>query len=150
MTAEIDIRNVSKRFGSLTVLEGLSLKIPAHEFVVFLGPSGCGKSTLLRMIAGLESIDVGDIFINGESIGHLPPGQRGVAMVFQSYALYPHMTVRQNMAFGLQNVSVSSAVIAERIANAARMLEIGHLLDRKPGQLSGGQRQRVAIGRAVV
>ncbi|MDR3373713.1 MAG: sn-glycerol-3-phosphate ABC transporter ATP-binding protein UgpC [Ancalomicrobiaceae bacterium] len=150
MTAEIDIRNVSKRFGSLTVLEDLSLKIPAHEFVVFLGPSGCGKSTLLRMIAGLESIDIGEIFINGEPIGHLPPGQRGVAMVFQSYALYPHMTVRQNMAFGLQNISVSSKVIAERVANAARMLEIGHLLDRKPGQLSGGQRQRVAIGRAVV
>ncbi|MDR3496638.1 MAG: ABC transporter ATP-binding protein, partial [Ancalomicrobiaceae bacterium] len=150
MTAEIDIRNVSKRFGSLTVLEDLSLSIPAHEFVVFLGPSGCGKSTLLRMIAGLESIDAGEIRINGETIGHLPPGRRGVAMVFQSYALYPHMTVRQNMAFGLQNTGVPAAVIGERVADAARMLEIGHLLDRKPGQLSGGQRQRVAIGRAVV
>ncbi|MDH6265927.1 multiple sugar transport system ATP-binding protein [Rhizobium sp. SG_E_25_P2] len=150
MTAEIEIKDVSKRFGALTVLDKLSLTIPAHEFVVFLGPSGCGKSTLLRMIAGLESVDDGEIRINGERIDALPPGQRGVAMVFQSYALYPHMTVRQNMAFGLENISVGKDVIAARIQEAARMLEIGHLLDRKPGQLSGGQRQRVAIGRAVV
>jgi multiple sugar transport system ATP-binding protein len=150
VTAKIDIINVSKQFGALTVLEELSLSIPAHEFVVFLGPSGCGKSTLLRMIAGLESVDSGEIRINGERIDHQPPGKRGIAMVFQSYALYPHMTVRDNMAFGLENVAVEKPVIEARIAEAARMLEIGHLLDRKPGQLSGGQRQRVAIGRAVV
>ncbi len=150
MTAKIDILNVSKQFGALTVLEELSLSIPAHEFVVFLGPSGCGKSTLLRMIAGLESVDSGEIRINGERIDHQPPGKRGVAMVFQSYALYPHMTVRDNMAFGLENIAVAKSVIDARISEAARMLEIGHLLERKPGQLSGGQRQRVAIGRAVV
>jgi multiple sugar transport system ATP-binding protein len=150
VTAEIEIRNVSKSFGALKVIEGLSLSIHAHEFVVFLGPSGCGKSTLLRMIAGLEGVDDGEILINGERIDPLPPGQRGLAMVFQSYALYPHMTVRQNMAFGLENLTTPAKVIAERIAVAARMLEIDHLLDRKPGQLSGGQRQRVAIGRAVV
>ena len=150
MTAEIDIRNVSKSYGPLKVIENLSLSIPAHEFVVFLGPSGCGKSTLLRMIAGLEGIDDGEILINGERVDPLPPGKRGLAMVFQSYALYPHMTVRQNMAFGLENLATPAPVIAERIAAAARMLEIDHLLDRKPGQLSGGQRQRVAIGRAVV
>ncbi|WP_237154763.1 ABC transporter ATP-binding protein [Oryzibacter oryziterrae] len=150
MSAEIEIRNVSKSFGSAKVLENLSLSIPGHEFVVFLGPSGCGKSTLLRMIAGLESVEDGEILINGERIDHLPPGQRGVAMVFQSYALYPHMTVRQNMTFGLENINVAKDVIDARVADAARMLEIGHLLDRKPGQLSGGQRQRVAIGRAVV
>ena len=150
MTAEIDIRNVSKSYGALKVIENLSLSIPAHEFVVFLGPSGCGKSTLLRMIAGLEGIDDGEIHINGVRVDPLPPGKRGLAMVFQSYALYPHMTVRQNMAFGLENLATPTKVIAERIAVAARMLEIDHLLDRKPGQLSGGQRQRVAIGRAVV
>jgi multiple sugar transport system ATP-binding protein len=150
VTAEIEIRNVSKNFGAAKVLENLSLTVPGHEFVVFLGPSGCGKSTLLRMIAGLESVEDGEILINGERIDHLPPGQRGVAMVFQSYALYPHMTVRQNMTFGLENINVAKDVIDARVADAARMLEIGHLLDRKPGQLSGGQRQRVAIGRAVV
>jgi multiple sugar transport system ATP-binding protein len=150
MTAEIEINNVSKRYGALTVLEKLSLSIPAREFIVFLGPSGCGKSTLLRMIAGLESIDEGEILINGQRIDDLPPGKRDVAMVFQSYALYPHMTVRQNMAFGLNNISVPKNIIESRIGEAARMLEIGHLLERKPGQLSGGQRQRVAIGRAVV
>jgi multiple sugar transport system ATP-binding protein len=150
VTAKIDIINVSKQFGALTVLDALSLSIPAHEFVVFLGPSGCGKSTLLRMIAGLESVDSGEIRINGDRIDHQPPGKRGVAMVFQSYALYPHMTVRDNMAFGLENIAVDKSVIDARITEAARMLEIGHLLDRKPGQLSGGQRQRVAIGRAVV
>jgi multiple sugar transport system ATP-binding protein len=150
VTAKIDIINVSKQFGALTVLDDLSLSIPAKEFVVFLGPSGCGKSTLLRMIAGLESVDSGEIRINSERIDHQPPGKRGVAMVFQSYALYPHMTVRDNMAFGLENIAVDRSVIEARIAEAARMLEIGHLFDRKPGQLSGGQRQRVAIGRAVV
>ncbi|KRB59419.1 ABC transporter ATP-binding protein [Rhizobium sp. Root708] len=150
MTANIEIQNVTKRYGSMTVLDGLSLSIKANEFMVFLGPSGCGKSTLLRMIAGLESVDEGTISINGERIDTLPPGQRDIAMVFQSYALYPHMTVADNMAFGLRNISVSPDVISSRVAEAARMLEIGHLLERKPGQLSGGQRQRVAIGRAIV
>ncbi|MGO4438857.1 ABC transporter ATP-binding protein [Rhizobium sp. RAF56] len=150
MTASIEIQNVSKRYGAVTVLDGLSLSIKANEFMVFLGPSGCGKSTLLRMIAGLESVDEGTISINGERIDTLPPGQRDIAMVFQSYALYPHMTVADNMAFGLRNISLAPEIISERIAEAARMLEIGHLLERKPGQLSGGQRQRVAIGRAIV
>jgi multiple sugar transport system ATP-binding protein len=150
MTAFIEIHNVSKRFGSMTVLDGLSLSINANEFMVFLGPSGCGKSTLLRMIAGLESVDEGTISINGERIDTLPPGQRDIAMVFQSYALYPHMTVADNMAFGLRNINIPAGVISARVAEAARMLEIGHLLERKPGQLSGGQRQRVAIGRAIV
>ncbi|APG84022.1 ABC transporter ATP-binding protein [Sinorhizobium americanum] len=150
MTAHIEIRNVSKRYGSLTVLDGLSLTIKANEFIVFLGPSGCGKSTLLRMIAGLDSVDDGTISINGERIDNLPPGQRDIAMVFQSYALYPHMTVADNMAFGLRNIGLPAEVISARVAEAARMLEIGHLLERKPGQLSGGQRQRVAIGRAIV
>ena len=150
MTAEIDIRNVSKSFGALKVIDNLSLSIPAHEFVVFLGPSGCGKSTLLRMIAGLEGVDDGEILINGVRVDPLPPGKRGLAMVFQSYALYPHMTVRQNMAFGLENEGTPRPIIAERVQTAAHMLEIDHLLDRRPGQLSGGQRQRVAIGRAVV
>jgi multiple sugar transport system ATP-binding protein len=128
----------------------LSLAIRANEFIVFLGPSGCGKSTLLRMIAGLETVDSGEIRINGVRIDHLPPGQRNVAMVFQSYALYPHMSVRDNLAFGLQNISTAKDIIDARIAEASRMLEIDHLLERKPGQLSGGQRQRVAIGRAIV
>jgi multiple sugar transport system ATP-binding protein len=150
VTAEIEIINVTKQFGALTVLDSLSLSIQAKEFIVFLGPSGCGKSTLLRMIAGLETVDSGEIRINGARIDHLPPGQRGIAMVFQSYALYPHMTVRDNLAFGLENISTGKGVIETRIAEASRMLEIEHLLERKPGQLSGGQRQRVAIGRAIV
>src|SRR5277367_6515436 len=122
----------------------------ADEFVVVLGPSGCGKSTLLRGIAGLETIDSGEIEIDGKRVDHLPPGKRGVAMVFQSYALYPHMTVFENMAFGLGNVGVARAEIERRITDAARMLEMEHLLRRKPAELSGGQRQRVAIGRAIV
>jgi multiple sugar transport system ATP-binding protein len=150
VTANIEITNVSKQFGAMAVLDDLSLSIKAREFIVFLGPSGCGKSTLLRMIAGLETVDGGEIAINGERIDHLPPGKRGIAMVFQSYALYPHMTVRDNMAFGLDNIGVARDVIDARIAEAARILEMPHLLERKPGQLSGGQRQRVAIGRAIV
>ncbi|OLP58029.1 ABC transporter ATP-binding protein [Xaviernesmea oryzae] len=150
MTAQIEIAEVTKRYGALTVLDKLSLSIKANEFMVFLGPSGCGKSTLLRMIAGLESVDEGTIAINGQRIDTLPPGQRDLAMVFQSYALYPHMTVADNMAFGLKNIGVPPDVIATRLTEAARMLEIGHLMERKPGQLSGGQRQRVAIGRAIV
>nr|WP_321457807.1 sn-glycerol-3-phosphate ABC transporter ATP-binding protein UgpC [uncultured Cohaesibacter sp.] len=150
MSATIDINNVTKSYGALTVLDDISLSIEAGEFVVFLGPSGCGKSTLLRMIAGLESVDKGTISIGGERIDILPPGQRGVAMVFQTYALYPHMTVAQNMAFGLENIKVDKAEIEKRVQSAAETLEMAHLLDRKPAKLSGGQRQRVAIGRAIV
>ena len=144
------LRRVSKRFGDVRVLDDISLEMGANEFVVVLGPSGCGKSTLLRVIAGLETIDSGEIEIDGERVDHLPPGKRGVAMVFQSYALYPHMTVYDNMAFGLGNIGMARAEIGRRIADAARMLEIEHLLRRRPGELSGGQRQRVAIGRAIV
>jgi multiple sugar transport system ATP-binding protein len=144
------LRRVSKRFGDVRVLDDISFEMAADEFVVVLGPSGCGKSTLLRVIAGLETIDSGEIEIDGKRVDHLPPGKRGVAMVFQSYALYPHMTVYENMAFGLGNVGVARAEIERRIADAARILEIEHLLRRKPTELSGGQRQRVAIGRAIV
>ena len=144
------LKEVSKRFGGVLVLDKLSLDIAADEFVVVLGPSGCGKSTLLRLIAGLEPIDSGIIEIDGRRVDHLPPGQRGVAMVFQGYALYPHMTVRQNIAFGLVNVGVPRPEIERRIGEVARMLEMHTLLDRLPAELSGGQRQRVAIGRAIV
>ncbi|MBL8699741.1 MAG: sn-glycerol-3-phosphate ABC transporter ATP-binding protein UgpC [Alphaproteobacteria bacterium] len=146
----IALRGLGKSFGSVEVIRDLSLDIVSGEFIVFLGPSGCGKSTLLRMIAGLEEASAGEISIDGRRVDALPPGQRGVAMVFQHYALYPHMTVRDNMAFGLRNVGQSPDEIERRIAEAARILEIGHLLARKPAQLSGGQRQRVAIGRAIV
>ena len=148
--ADIELRNVSKTFGRTKVIENVSLTIGAGELVVFLGPSGCGKSTLLRMIAGLESVDEGEIWIGGRRVDRLPPGERGVAMVFQNYALYPHMTVRENMSFGLRNIRMPPAEIDRRVTEAARMLEIEHLLDRKPAQISGGQRQRVAIGRAIV
>ena len=150
MSEAIEIRNVTKRYGVVTVLEDISLAMEAGEFVVFLGPSGCGKSTLLRMIAGLETVDGGEITLGGARIDTLPPGKRGVAMVFQSYALYPHMTVAQNMAFGLENIGTPKPEIAARVQAAAQTLEIEHLLDRKPAMLSGGQRQRVAIGRAIV
>ncbi|WP_319533001.1 sn-glycerol-3-phosphate ABC transporter ATP-binding protein UgpC [uncultured Cohaesibacter sp.] len=150
MSATIDICNVTKTYGALTVLDDISLHIEAGEFLVFLGPSGCGKSTLLRMIAGLESVDAGTISIGEERIDTLHPGQRGVAMVFQTYALYPHMTVAQNMAFGLENIKIAKSEIDERVRSAAETLEIAHLLDRRPAKLSGGQRQRVAIGRAIV
>jgi multiple sugar transport system ATP-binding protein len=141
---------VSKRFGDVRVIDALDLDIAAGEFVVFLGPSGCGKSTLLRMIAGLEDIDAGEIHIGDTRVDTLPPGARNVAMVFQQYALYPHMTVRDNLAFGLRNARVPAEEITRRIAAAAARLEIDALLDRRPGQLSGGQRQRVAIARAIV
>jgi multiple sugar transport system ATP-binding protein len=144
------LRNVSKRFGDTLVLDDVSLEIGADELLVVLGPSGCGKSTLLRAIAGLETIDAGEILIDGERVDRLAPGRRGVAMVFQSYALYPHMNVRENMAFGLINIGTARQEIDRRIAQAARMLEIEHLLGRRPAELSGGQRQRVAIGRAIV
>ncbi|HWU16952.1 MAG TPA: sn-glycerol-3-phosphate ABC transporter ATP-binding protein UgpC [Devosia sp.] len=148
--SRIDLVSINKKFGSYEAIADLSLAIDAGEFVVFLGPSGCGKTTLLRMIAGLEAVTEGEIHIGDRRVEHLPPGQRGVAMVFQSYALYPHMTVAQNMAFGLRNIGTGKSVIDAKIMEAARILQLEALLDRKPGQLSGGQRQRVAIGRAIV
>ena len=148
--ADIVLNEVSKSYGTVQVLDRVSMHIRSGEFIVFLGPSGCGKSTLLRMIAGLEEVNAGEIRIGDQRVDQLPPNQRGVAMVFQNYALYPHMTVRDNMSFGLQNVGTDKAEITRRVDDAARMLEIGPLLDRRPSQLSGGQRQRVAIGRAIV
>jgi len=148
--AGLSLRNVSKRFGSVEVIPDLSLEIADGEFAVFVGPSGCGKSTLLRMIAGLEALSGGEIHIGPSRIDAVAPGDRGVAMVFQHYALYPHMTVRQNVAFGLRNIGTPADEIARKIESAAGMLEIVPLLERKPAQLSGGQRQRVAIARAIV
>lgn len=148
--SDIVLEEVSKSFGAVSVLDRVSMHIESGEFIVFLGPSGCGKSTLLRMIAGLEEVSSGEIHLGGERVDQLPPNARGVAMVFQNYALYPHMTVRDNMSFGLQNVGTPKSEIARRVEDAARMLEISQLLARKPAQLSGGQRQRVAIGRAIV
>ncbi len=148
--AGITLDRVSKKFGAVEVIHDLSLDIGSGEFVVFLGPSGSGKTTLLRMIAGLESIDNGALIIDGVRSEALAPGQRNLAMVFQNYALYPHMTVAENMAFGLKNIRLPAATIRTRVAEAARMLEMERLLDRRPAELSGGQRQRVAIGRAIV
>jgi ABC-type sugar transport system ATPase subunit len=146
----IKLTNVAKSFGAVDVLHDINLEIADGELVVFVGPSGCGKSTLLRMIAGLEKPSGGELAIDGKVVNTIPAADRGLAMVFQSYALYPHMSVRQNLAFGLENTKMPNAEIATRITEAARMLEIEHYLDRRPGQLSGGQRQRVAIGRAIV
>ena len=146
----LELSNVRKAFGANPVLDDVSLTMERGEFIAFLGPSGCGKSTLLRIIAGLESADAGEVSLEGRRIDPLPPGDRGVAMVFQHYALYPHMTVRENMAFGLRNARVPAAEIEARVTDAARVLEISQLLDSKPSQMSGGQRQRVAIGRAIV
>ena len=148
--AAIQLEQVSKKFGSVEVIRDLNLEIGSGEFVVFLGPSGSGKTTLLRMIAGLESIDSGALMINGVRSEGLAPGQRNLAMVFQNYALYPHMTVAENMAFGLRNVGMPADQIKSRVEEAARMLEMEKLLARRPAELSGGQRQRVAIGRAIV
>ena len=148
--AGIALEQVSKTFGSVEVIRDLSLEIGSGEFVVFLGPSGSGKTTLLRMIAGLESIDAGALTIDGVRSEGLAPGQRNLAMVFQNYALYPHMTVAENMAFGLRNIGLPEGTIKTRVAEAARMLEMEKLLARRPAELSGGQRQRVAIGRAIV
>jgi multiple sugar transport system ATP-binding protein len=150
LVASLELKGVRKSFGSTPVLDDVSLTLEAREFIAFLGPSGSGKSTLLRIIAGLESADAGEVWLEGRRIDQLPPGERGVAMVFQHYALYPHMTVRENMAFGLRNARVARDEIERRIADAARVLEIEPLLERKPAQMSGGQRQRVAIGRALV
>ena len=148
--AAITLRRVTKSFGPVHVIKGVDLAIEPNEFVVFVGPSGCGKSTLLRLIAGLEDITSGELLIGEEIVNDLPPAERGISMVFQSYALYPHMSVEENMAFGLKLAKVDPKAAAERVQNAARILQITHLLDRKPKQLSGGQRQRVAIGRAIV
>jgi multiple sugar transport system ATP-binding protein len=146
----IKLANIGKAFGAVQVLHDINLEIADGELVVFVGPSGCGKSTLLRMIAGLDKPTSGDLSIDGKVVNTVPAADRGLAMVFQSYALYPHMSVRQNLAFGLENTRMPKTEILERIAEAARMLEIEPYLDRRPGQLSGGQRQRVAIGRAIV
>jgi lactose/L-arabinose transport system ATP-binding protein len=150
--AETGLRltGVRKSFGALEVIHGIDLQIEEGSFVVFVGPSGCGKSTLLRMIAGLEDVTDGEIFIKGRDVTDLDPSDRGIAMVFQSYALYPHMNVRENLAFGLKMAKTSLTEIDARVAAASAILKIDHLMERRPGQLSGGQRQRVAIGRAIV
>jgi multiple sugar transport system ATP-binding protein len=148
--AEVSLRNVVKRFDDVEVVRNISLDIPDNEFVVLVGPSGCGKSTTLRMIAGLEEITAGDIYIGGEVVNDLPPKDRDIAMVFQNYALYPHMSVFENMSFGLKLRKFPKEEIRKRVDHAARILDITELLDRKPKALSGGQRQRVAMGRAIV
>ena len=148
--ATVQLTQVKKAFGDLEILKGIDLAIEDQEFVVFVGPSGCGKSTLLRVIAGLEDITSGTMTIDGELVNDLPPSQRGIAMVFQSYALYPHMSVFENMAFSLRLAKESNQAIQEKVGNAARILQLEHLLERKPKELSGGQRQRVAIGRSIV
>ena len=146
----VSLKNVKKNYGATPVIHGVDIEIEKGEFVVFVGPSGCGKSTLLRMIAGLEDITSGDLFINDQRVNDVDPSRRGVAMVFQTYALYPHMSVDQNMGFGLRMNGMPKAEVAERVVRAAKILQIEELLHRKPKQLSGGQRQRVAIGRAIV
>lgn len=148
--ANIQIKNVTKSYGPLEVIHGVSLDIQEGEFVILVGPSGCGKSTLLRMVAGLESITGGDVVVDDLIVNALPPRERDIAMVFQSYALYPHMTVRKNMAFSLKLAGAKQGEIEEKVASAAKVLDLEPLMDRKPGQLSGGQRQRVAMGRAIV
>lgn len=148
--AQVELKNVDKSFGKTKVIRDVHLSIEKGEFVVFVGPSGCGKSTLLRLIAGLEKLTDGEIIIANKPVMDLPPSERGIAMVFQSYALYPHMSVFQNMAFSLSLQSLSKAEIKTRVEAAAKILQMEHLLDRRPAALSGGQRQRVAIGRAIV
>lgn len=148
--AQIELKNVSKSYGAVEVIKGIDLDIRKGEFMVFVGPSGCGKSTLLRLISGLEQITSGDLVFDGERVNNLVPSKRGIAMVFQSYALYPHMKVYDNMAFGMKLSKANAEETDARVRRAAEMLQIDHLLDRLPKQLSGGQRQRVAIGRAIV
>jgi len=148
--AEVVLRDVRKSFDAVEIIHGVSLTIPDGEFVVFVGPSGCGKSTLLRLIAGLETITSGELSIGGKRCNDLPPSERGIAMVFQSYALYPHMSVYDNMAFSLKLAHMRKDEVHQRVQRAADILQIGPLLERKPKALSGGQRQRVAIGRAIV
>ncbi len=148
--ASLELKGVTKRYGATTVIQGVDLAVDDGEFVVFVGPSGCGKSTLLRMISGLEAVSEGDLLLDGRRVNDVSAAQRGLAMVFQSYALYPHMTVYQNMAFGLENIRTPRAEIDAKVQEAAKLLRLESLLDRRPMQLSGGQRQRVAIGRAIV
>ena len=148
--AQLSLRGIKKRFKATDVLHGIDLEIGDREFVVFVGPSGCGKSTLLRLIAGLDPITEGEFFLNGHRMNDVAPSRRGIAMVFQSYALYPHMDVYENMAFGARLMGLDKAEVEARIADAARMLRLEPLMQRKPRELSGGQRQRVAIGRALV
>ena len=146
----LELKQIRKSFGPVDVIHGVDLQIGDGEFVVFVGPSGCGKSTLLRLIAGLDDPTSGDILLKGKRVNNVPASERGLSMVFQSYALYPHMSVRQNLSFGLENMRMPKDDIADRVDNAAKLLQIDQLLERRPGQLSGGQRQRVAIGRAIV
>ncbi len=148
--AQVELRKIVKKYGNIEVVHGVDLNIHDNEFIVLVGPSGCGKSTILRMVAGLEEISGGEIRINGAVVNHVSPKDRNVAMVFQNYALYPHMTVRDNMAFSLKMRGHSKAAIASKVADAASVLELTPYLDRKPSELSGGQRQRVAMGRAMV
>ena len=147
---KIELRNVRKSFGSLEVIKGVDLTIEEGQLIIFVGPSGCGKSTLLRLISGLEEASDGQILIDGVDVTGKPPAERGLSMVFQSYALYPHKTVRENMGFGLQVAHAPKSEITEKVDKAAETLKLGPYLDRKPKELSGGQRQRVAIGRAIV
>ncbi|MFD2263399.1 ABC transporter ATP-binding protein [Lacibacterium aquatile] len=148
--ARLELEKIVKRFGNVVTIPGIDLTIEDKEFVVFVGPSGCGKSTLLRLIAGLEEASDGELRIDGERVNELDPAERGLAMVFQSYALYPHMSVYQNIAFGLEMAKLPNAEIDAKVRTVAATIQLDHLLDRKPKQLSGGQRQRVAIGRAIV
>nr|CAA6828875.1 MAG: Lactose/L-arabinose transport system ATP-binding protein [uncultured Thiotrichaceae bacterium] len=148
--AAVNLKSVTKSFGRVEVIKGVDLDIESGEFVVFVGPSGCGKSTLLRMVSGLEEVTSGAIHIDGNDVTHVDAADRGVAMVFQTYALYPHMTVEQNMGFGLKMNGASKEEVSKRVGKAADILELKEMLKRKPKQLSGGQRQRVAIGRAIV
>ncbi len=148
--AHLQLHNVRKSYGAVHVIKGVDLEIKSGEFMVFVGPSGCGKSTLLRLISGLEDITSGDMMFDGQRVNNVVPSKRGIAMVFQSYALYPHMKVYDNMAFGLKLANQGDDEVKVRVEKAAKLLQIDHLLDRLPKQLSGGQRQRVAIGRAIV
>ena len=148
--ATVTLRGLRKLYGALEVIKGVDLTVADGELCVLVGPSGCGKSTLLRMIAGLEDVDYGDVLIDGQDVTEAAPARRGVAMVFQNYALYPHMTVFDNMAYGLRRAGLPGPEVRTRVGRAAEMLQISHLMDRRPRQLSGGQRQRVAIGRAIV
>ncbi len=148
--ADLKLTDVAKSYGKVDVLKHINLDIKAGELIVFVGPSGCGKSTLLRLIAGLDQVTSGDVLIDGEVVNTVPASKRGLAMVFQSYALYPHMSVYKNMAFGLENAKMPKDEIDQRVRNAANLLQITDYLDRRPKALSGGQRQRVAIGRAIV
>ena len=148
--ATVSLKNVKKNFGLTEVIQGISTDIKDGEFIVIVGPSGCGKSTLLRMIAGLETVTEGEIFIDEDFVNEKEPMDRDIAMVFQNYALYPHMSVRQNMGYGLKIAKMPKDQIDAKVVAAAKLLQLEPLLDRRPKQLSGGQRQRVAMGRAIV